>query len=40
MALPCLHVGLFADYAEIVWDRLKKKANCLSRIGPGARVRE
>jgi molybdopterin/thiamine biosynthesis adenylyltransferase len=20
LALPCLHVGLFADYAEVVWD--------------------
>jgi molybdopterin-synthase adenylyltransferase len=20
LALPCLHVGLFADYAEIIWD--------------------
>jgi molybdopterin/thiamine biosynthesis adenylyltransferase len=20
LALPCLHVGLFADYAEVIWD--------------------
>jgi molybdopterin/thiamine biosynthesis adenylyltransferase len=20
MAVPCLHVGLFADYAEVIWD--------------------
>jgi molybdopterin-synthase adenylyltransferase len=20
LALPCLHIGLFADYAEIIWD--------------------
>jgi molybdopterin/thiamine biosynthesis adenylyltransferase len=22
LALPCLHVGLFADYAEVVWDEV------------------
>jgi molybdopterin/thiamine biosynthesis adenylyltransferase len=22
LRLPCLHVGLFADYAEVVWDEL------------------
>jgi molybdopterin/thiamine biosynthesis adenylyltransferase len=22
MALPCLHVGLYADYAEVVWDEV------------------
>jgi molybdopterin-synthase adenylyltransferase len=24
LALPCLHVGLFADYAEVVWDEASR----------------
>jgi molybdopterin/thiamine biosynthesis adenylyltransferase len=24
--LPCLHVGLFADYGEVVWDECYRPA--------------
>jgi hypothetical protein len=27
LALPCLHVGLFADYAEVVWDEVYRVPN-------------
>jgi molybdopterin/thiamine biosynthesis adenylyltransferase len=27
LGLPCLHVGLFADYAEVVWDEVYRVPN-------------
>jgi molybdopterin/thiamine biosynthesis adenylyltransferase len=27
LSLPCLHVGLFADYAEVVWDEVYRVPN-------------
>jgi len=27
LSLPCLHVGLFADYAEVIWDEVYRVPN-------------